>query len=1362
MAVSQSQIVDLLYKEAFGVTKTDTATNKSPSNESIPSPALNRGDTVWTQSDQIPGTAAATAGIVQAYTGANAVECTADNTTVPIGSIYPTWLTNLTYWIPTEFGSTYNVQVWVDSPGVADPTATGTQIFADGSGGTGQFYYNYQSGVLNFIGETIPTALTSGKVLYIVGYRYIGLVGVTNLPSGTDIGNLSFTNANISSTQTNANINLTPNGTGVVTSSANVHAPNFIGNVVGNISGNITVTGSNTQVLFNDSGLIGANGNFTFDKANALLTVDGAISATANITGGNVITSGIINVTGNANVGNLGTGGLITATGNIGGGNINTAGQVIATSNIVTSGNLVADYISAKTGNLDITAISTNSSINLTATGVGTINVNNAIISNVGGPNNAHDAATKEYVDNAVSAGLTIHSPVRVETPSALNATYAQGGTTPTITAISGGNVLTTSSTHNLSIDDMIVFDNSFNGLTAGTAYFVYSVPSSTQITVSATYPGPEVTGLTNGTGLTETSRANSGVGATLTNAGTQEALVIDTVSLSVGNRVLVYRQTNQAENGIYTVTTVGDGSTNWVLTRATDADTYAPNSAEGMSYGDYFFVQAGATGGGESYVCNTTGVIIIGTTNVTFAQFADTQIYTAGTGLTLTGTTFSVNASQTQVTAVGNLTSLSVVGTATVGNVSTAGEVTATGNIIGGNLSTAGTANIATLEVTGTSNLNAIANITITGGSNGQVIQTNGAGGLSFVTIDTWRIQNGTSNVAVATLDGNVTVAVAGVANVATFTSTGVNVTGTLSTSGNADFANITTGGLITATGNVTGGNITTGGVVSATGNIDGGNLNTAGLLSVTGNANIGNIGTAGLILALGNATAGNLVTGGVVTATGNVTGANIVAANGVYGNIANITGNAAVGGILTDNYYYANGSPVDFQQAAGSNNEIQFNSNDDFSASANLTFDPVTNILSVVGNVSTGNLIASGLASITGNANIGNIGTAGLITATGNIGGGNLVTSGVVTATGNITGSNVIANSTVFATTANISGNVNAGNITTTGLANVGSLTVTGVSNLGPVSNVTITGGSANYLLQTDGSGALTWVAPPSTNSIVNGTSNVSIPTTNGNVNTSVGGNANVFVVTGTGANVTGTLSSSGNLNAANIITAGIVSATGNGTFGNISTTGSGGNITGANVVSANTFTATANITGGNLITGGLITATGNITGGNITTAGVLSVTGNANIGNIGTAGVITATGNISGGNINTANAVLANTITANISANIGNTKVGWGTTTTSNIDANQTIAEFSTTGIAAIEFLVKGEDSTGAKYSVATVTAVTDGTNVDYVTYATAFLTSGTGALAVNISGGNVALQVTPSSSNSTVWTTQYRVM
>jgi hypothetical protein len=224
MAVSQAQIVDLLYKQAFGVTKTDTSQNKSPSNESIPSPALNRGDTAWTQADAIPNPAAAVTNIVQAYVGANAVETIADNTTVPVGGIYPTWKTQLTNWIPQEFGATYVVQVWVDNTAAANPTVTGTQIFADGSGGTGQYYYNYESGVLNFIGETIPAALTAGKVLYIVGYRYVGLTGVTNLPSGTDIGNIQITGSNIAGTTANANVNLNPNGSGQVVVAGNITA----------------------------------------------------------------------------------------------------------------------------------------------------------------------------------------------------------------------------------------------------------------------------------------------------------------------------------------------------------------------------------------------------------------------------------------------------------------------------------------------------------------------------------------------------------------------------------------------------------------------------------------------------------------------------------------------------------------------------------------------------------------------------------------------------------------------------------------------------------------------------------------------------------------------------------------------------------------------------------------------------------------------------------------------------------------------------------------------------------------------------------------------------------------------------------
>jgi hypothetical protein len=134
-----------------------------------------------------------------------------------------------------------------------------------------------------------------------------------------------------------------------------------------------------------------------------------------------------------------------------------------------------------------------------------------------------------------------------------------------------------------------------------------------------------------------------AGVGATLTNAGTQAALVLDGVTVSVADRVLVYEQTDATENGIYVVTSVGSGSTNWVLTRSSDADTFVSASPDGLSEGSTVFVQEGTTGAGETYTCNTPGTITFGTTNITFAQISSAQIYSAGTGLTLTGTQFSL-----------------------------------------------------------------------------------------------------------------------------------------------------------------------------------------------------------------------------------------------------------------------------------------------------------------------------------------------------------------------------------------------------------------------------------------------------------------------------------------------------------------------------------------------------------------------------------------------------------------------------------------------------------------------------------------------------------------------------------------------
>ena len=138
-------------------------------------------------------------------------------------------------------------------------------------------------------------------------------------------------------------------------------------------------------------------------------------------------------------------------------------------------------------------------------------------------------------------------------------------------------------------------------------------------------------------------NNGTAGVGATLTNAGTQAALVIDGVTLNTNDRVLIYNQTDATENGVYTVTDTGSVSTNWVLTRATDADTYSPSNNTGLDEGSYFYVTEGDTGAGESYICNTVGTITFGTTNITFALFSSSLNYVAGTNIDITGTTIAL-----------------------------------------------------------------------------------------------------------------------------------------------------------------------------------------------------------------------------------------------------------------------------------------------------------------------------------------------------------------------------------------------------------------------------------------------------------------------------------------------------------------------------------------------------------------------------------------------------------------------------------------------------------------------------------------------------------------------------------------------
>jgi hypothetical protein len=234
---------------------------------------------------------------------------------------------------------------------------------------------------------------------------------------------------------------------------------------------------------------------------------------------------------------------------------------------------------------------------------------------------------------------------VRVETTGNLTATYAQGGTTFNITDITSTTTVTTSVSHGLSVNDQIwLYTSAGNGLSTNTAYFVFSVPAVNQLTLSLTFGGAQITGLTNASGLTYATRANSGVGATLTNAGAQAALIVDGITLSTTNRVMVRLQTAGAENGVYTVTDVGSGATNWVLTRATDSNQVNPSDPNGVGTGDYYFTREGVLNAGDSHVLTTEpNTMIIGYTTLTYTQFSGGVVYTGTAPINVTGQVISL-----------------------------------------------------------------------------------------------------------------------------------------------------------------------------------------------------------------------------------------------------------------------------------------------------------------------------------------------------------------------------------------------------------------------------------------------------------------------------------------------------------------------------------------------------------------------------------------------------------------------------------------------------------------------------------------------------------------------------------------------
>jgi len=420
-------------------------------------------------------------------------------------------------------------------------------------------------------------------------------------------------------------------------------------------------------------------------------------------------------------------------------------------------------------------------------------------------------------------------------------------------------------------------------------------------------------------------------------------------------------------------------------------------------------------------------------------------------------------------------------------------------------------------------------------------------------------KLFNGSTSIEIPVASGNANITVGSVSNVAVFTTTGLDITGNTSISGN-----------------VTGANISTTGLVSAVGNVIGGNTISLGNITITRDASAGQptmrfqdtdiTGTAGTVLGAVEWFTSDLTAPGVsasIRATLVDTGgnSNVQILTGASGNLA-----ARVTVLHTGNVGIAN---VDPNTTLGVTGTAYISGNT--TVAANIVGGNVITAGQVIatGNVTGGNIVTAGFLTVTGNIISGNVVTAGSITAgaegitaTGTNRGGNLLSDGGITATGNInsTGSlfvqdqlstqgNIIANNItagniITTTVLNASSNVSAlGNVTGSNLVTGGSVTATGAvtgGNLTTGGLITATGNITTGTYFIGDGGFLSNISNVTATQITNGTTTMAVASLNGNIFATVNSVGNVLVISSTGVVVTGNLTVNGAINSVSVAVA------------------------------------------------------------------------------------------------------------------------------------------------------------------------------------------------------------------------------
>ena len=423
------------------------------------------------------------------------------------------------------------------------------------------------------------------------------------------VGNLQLTGNTLSSTDTNGAINITPNGTGktIVTNLYIGDSSTSLQEYIEDISGGSVIGGNVLTATYDDNA-----GTTTIDLDNTTVT-PGSYGSTTQIPTFTVDQQGRLTAAGQVNVAT--TLGLSdgTASGSL---------------------DLLSDTLSIVEGEgIDVSYDN--------GTKTFTVSAEDATASNKG-------VASFNSTNFTVTSGAVVANDITIGTTSLSN-----GETTLTlaglqslevdnltidgnsITASTGGITLVPAAGQHVSVNSATIQDvaDPVNDTDAANKRYVDEVAQGL-----TTKPQVKVATTAN---LTATyANGTSGVGATLTIAPTATLTIDGESSWSQYDGILVKDQTNAFENGRYYVSTVGDALTDWVLTRCGYCDE--ASEIPGM----YIFVTDGTVNANTGWAATVDDpdTFAVGTGDIDFYQFSGAGSYTAGEGLTLTGTTFDVN----------------------------------------------------------------------------------------------------------------------------------------------------------------------------------------------------------------------------------------------------------------------------------------------------------------------------------------------------------------------------------------------------------------------------------------------------------------------------------------------------------------------------------------------------------------------------------------------------------------------------------------------------------------------------------------------------------------------------------------------